>query len=178
MEKTIQSKVVYEGNIIKIRSDEVQLENGSVVTRDLVQHPGGVCIALEMKDNTFLLVDQYRYGVSKNVLEFPAGKLEKGENHRNSAMRELSEETGYQAKELIYLGPLILSGAYLDEIIYMYYAKEGEFVGQHLDDEEDLKVIPFTLDQLVEKVMNNEITDAKTIAMILKINALKGNLCI
>lgn len=126
---------------------------------------GGVAIALEHPDHTFSLVRQYRYAQQKELLEFPAGKKEKGEDPLHTAMREVAEETGYTGKEFTFLTEIVPTGAYDSEVISLYYAKADQWVGQHFDQDERLHVCRYTLEQISAMILNQEITDAKTIAI-------------
>ncbi len=172
-EKTIKKEVVYDGHIIQVRKDEVELHDGSKADRELVIHPGGVGIAIEDEEGKFFMVKQYRYGQSKTMIEFPAGKKEKGEEPLTTAKRETVEETGYEGKDFIYLGSLVPTPAYDTEVIELYYAKQGEYKGQHLDDDEDLEVFKMSLEEITEKIVSGEIQDAKTIAMTFLIQKFK-----
>lgn len=174
MEKKISSERIYEGKIINLRKDKVLLPNNEVTFREVIEHNGGVAIALENDDGKFFLVNQFRYGPQKNMLEFPAGKKEKGEDSLSTAKREIIEETGYSGKDYMYLGSIVPTGAYLEEIIDMYYAKVDMFYGQNLDSDEFIIVEQYTLDDIINKIMKNEIIDAKTIAMAFKIKEIKS----
>lgn len=172
-EKTLVKKTVLNGNLFNVRNDSVQLVNGDIVTRELIEHPGGACVAAFDENNNVYLVTQYRYGQQRSMIEFPAGKLAPGEDPRDCAKRELMEETGYVAGKLVFIGEFVPTGAYLQERIYMYYADDLTLVGQSLEPDEFLELSCISFDKLVEKVLIGEITDGKTIAMTLKIKALK-----
>ena len=150
----------------------MELENGSVVGRDVVHHSGGVCVVPLTENNEVLFVRQFRYPYQKVLLEIPAGKLNYGEDHYACGLRELKEETGCSAKEYTYLGCLYPTPAYDTEIIHMYLAKGLESGEQKLDDDEFLEVTKIPLDKAVEMVMNNEIEDAKTQLALLKTKML------
>ena len=96
MEKTVESRVLFEGKIITVRLDKAELPNGRVASREVVEHPGGVAILPLFDDGTVSLVRQFRYPFQEVVAELPAGKLERGEDHRLAALRELEEENGVQ----------------------------------------------------------------------------------
>jgi len=173
IEKKIDSKRIFDGKIINVRCDDVLLPNGEKGYREVVEHPGGVAIALENHDGTFYLVNQFRYGQQKTMWEFPAGKKEINEDPFITAKREIIEETGYSAKDFVYLGQMVPTGAYLEEVIDMYYAKADKFIGQHLDEDEFITLKKFTLDEIIDMCMSNEICDGKTIAMAFMIRELK-----
>ncbi|MDE6579079.1 MAG: NUDIX hydrolase, partial [Ruminiclostridium sp.] len=106
-EKTLESNLMFDGKIIKLYKDKAKLENDSVVTREVIKHPGGVCIVPLTENNEVLMVTQFRYPFGKILTEIPAGKLEWGENHFDCGKRELKEETGCTAEKFDYLGCLL-----------------------------------------------------------------------
>ncbi len=176
IEKKLSGNLKFKGKIIEVHHDEILLPNGDQSMREIVKHPGGVCIAAQNEKGEFLLVEQFRYVFDQVLLEFTAGKLEKDENPLDAANRELIEETGYEALEMIPLGTIYPSPGYLGEIIYLYYAPKTKFVGQKLDHHEFLNVKTYLLDQLIELVMNDQLNDSKTIALIMKLSQLKPSL--
>jgi len=167
-EKTIEKEVVFEGRIITVRKDKAELEDGSIAPRELVIHSGGVCVVPLTDDNRVIMVRQFRYPFGEPLLEIPAGKLEKGEEHRSAALRELEEETGAKCTSFEYLGVCYPSVAYLTEKIHMYLARGLSFGEAHLDEGEFLDVIRVPLDEAVEMIMRGEIPDAKTQIALLK----------
>lgn len=171
-EKKITTQLKFKGKIIEVHHDDILLPNGDTSMREVVKHPGGVCIAAKNEKGEFLLVEQFRYAFSSVLLEFTAGKLEPNENPIDAANRELIEETGYEAIEMTSLGLLYPSPGYLGEIIHLYYAPKTKFVGQKLDFHEFLNVKTYPLDQLIDLVMKDELRDAKTIALIMKLSQL------
>jgi ADP-ribose pyrophosphatase len=164
------SKSLIQGKIVNMRHDQVVLPDGREALREIVEHPGGVCIAAMLEDGRFLMVEQYRYAHQRVFTEYPAGKREPGEDPLSCAMRELEEETGYRAKVMIPMGEFIPSPAYLEEVIYLFFAPELEFVGQHLDDGEFLNVKPIALETLIQATMDGDLMDGKTIALTLKLS--------
>ena len=167
-ERTLESRTVYEGVIVRVKLDEVQLPNGKEARREVVEHPGGVAIlALDREDNV-AVVRQYRYPFHRVLLELPAGKLEPGEDPRVCGVRELEEEVGLVADEFIYLGGLYLSPGYSNEVLHLYLARGLRQGACHPDEDEFLEGerIPFA--RLVDMVMADEIHDAKTVAAVLK----------
>ena len=124
MEKTVERHVLFEGAIVTLRRDKAQLINGQVVSREVVEHPGGVAILPLYRDGTVSIVRQFRYPFRQVVTELPAGKLERGEDHRPAALRELEEEVGVRAGELIYLGYLYTSPGFSTEVLHMYLAPD------------------------------------------------------
>lgn len=167
-EKTLASEKIFEGRILHVRRDTVELPDGSQSFREVVDHPGGVCVLALDEENRALLVSQYRYPYERVLRELPAGKLEYGEDPAQAAVRELKEETGAVAGDFRSLGELYPSPGYCGEIIRMYLARELTFGETHLDDDEFLNLERVPFDRLVEQVLSGEIKDAKTIAAVLK----------
>lgn len=177
-EKTLSKKYVYEGNVVNLREDKAEIADGDIVDRTVVEHVGGVGIALEDEDGKFFFVSQFRYAQQEVTLEYPAGKREKGEDDLDVAKREIVEEVGYEGKDWKYLGLMYPTPAYDSETIGMYYAKKGEYKGQHLDDDENINVSKYSLDEITEMIVRGEIHDAKTIGMtfLVKENKERGNI--
>ena len=167
-EKQLESKTVYEGLIVNVKSDIAQLQNGERVVREVVEHPGGVGIVPLTKDNKVLMVRQYRYPMAEELLEIPAGKLDDGENPFDCAVRELSEETGCTAGRYIDLGASYPSPGFCKEKLYIYLALDLQHGEMHLDENELLSVEAVAIDELIEKIMANELPDGKTIIGIMK----------
>ena len=168
-EETVEQKVIYTGKIITVRTDTARLEDGRTALREVVEHPGGVCVLPLEEDGRTYLVRQFRYPFSAVTRELPAGKLDGPEAHLPAARRELSEEIGVEAQEMIYLGYVLASPGFCTEVLHMYLARGLRHGKQHLDEGEflDVEKIPFA--QLVEQVMSGEIVDAKTVAITLKV---------
>ena len=171
-EKTLSSEQKFDGKIVKLFVDKAEVESGDTVIREVIKHPGGVCVvALDEEDNV-LFVRQFRYPHQKVLLEIPAGKLEFGEDHRACGLRELKEETGCTCDEFDYLGCLIPTPAYDTEVIHMYLARGLHYGARKLDEGEFLDVEKIPLQKAAEMIMNNEIGDAKTQIAILKTKLL------
>ncbi len=167
-EKKIGSQKVFDGKLLQVFLDKVSLPNGNEGTREIVRHMGGACILAIDEELCVTFVRQFRYAYDKVLLEIPAGKLEKGEDPKKAAERELQEETGLVAKELISLGEMYPSSGYTDEVIYMYLALGAEQQEQNLDNDEFIEVEKMSLNDAVSKVLNGEIKDAKTQISLLK----------
>lgn len=174
VEQKLSSKKIFDGHILHVRLDTVRLPNGEEASREVVDHPGGVCVLALDGDNNALLVSQFRYPYEQVLREIPAGKLEYGEDPREAAIRELKEETGAVAGEFRPLGELYPSPGYCGEIIRMYLARDLTFGETHLDEDEFLNLERIPFDRLVEQVLSGEIKDAKTIAAVLKGKLLLG----
>lgn len=171
-EKTISSESIYEGKVISVRKEVVELTDGRKANRELVGHPGGVGVIAVNDDGMVFMVSQYRIAAKQMMLEIPAGKKEYGEDSLECGKRELIEETGYEGGEFIHLGDYYATPGYCEEVLSIYLARNLKFVGQSLDDGEFLNVSKHSLDELYQMVMNNEIHDAKTAVAILKAKAL------
>lgn len=168
-EKTVNTKLHFQGRVINLREDTVELEDGTLASREIVEHPGGVCVIGMTDDGKIPMVRQFRAPFGKVLLEVPAGKLNYGEDHFECGKREFLEETGYSAEEYVYFGALYPSVGFLTETLHIYYAKGLTKGEQKLDEDEFLDVKHFTLDELLKLVDQNEIKDAKTVVAILKL---------
>ena len=173
-EKKIASEVKYEGKILTVCRDTVELENGENVSRDVICHSGGVGVVPITDNGEVIFVKQFRYPFGKVLMEIPAGKLNEGEDHREAGLRELKEETGCICKQFRYMGYMIPTPAYCREITHMYLATGLESGEQHLDDDEFLEIEKIPLDKAVEMVLNGKIEDGKTQLALLKAKALLG----
>ena len=167
-EKTITTKQVYDGIVVKLFSDEVELDNGYKATREVIHHPGGVCVVALDDDENVFMVEQFRYPFAEVLTEVPAGKLEYGEQPELCGRRELKEEVGAEAESFEYLGCLYPTVAYDTEKIYMYLARGLSFSEQDLDDGEFLDVRKMPLKQAFEMAMAGQLPDAKTQLAIIK----------
>lgn len=171
-EKQLSSEQIFDGKVVKLFVDDVELEDGTKAKREVIKHPGGVCVVPLTDENEVLFVRQFRYPHKQVLLEIPAGKLEWGESHHDCGLRELKEETGCTCDEYTYLGSLIPTPAYCGEVIHMYLARGLHGGEQKLDEGEFLDIERIPLDKAVEMVMNNEIGDAKTQIALLKTKLL------
>ncbi len=174
-EKTLSSENIFDGRVIHVTLDQIELPNGHKSSREVVGHPGGVCIAALNDKNELYFVNQYRYPYHEVVLELPAGKLEKGSTPLENGIRELKEEVGATGKDYKFLGELYPSPGYCAEIIYLYFCRIDELGEDCPDDDEFLDVLPIHIDKAVEMVLNNEIKDSKTQTAVLKTAMLLKN---
>ena len=167
-EKRIDGEEKYKGVIVRVVLDRVELCDGKITRREVVEHPGGVCVLPVDENGMCTMVRQFRYPFGKMLLEAPAGKLEKGEDPLECGVRELSEETGLSAEEMIPMGSMCTSPGFSTERLYLYLARGLHRGESHPDEGEFLNVERYPLSELVEMVMRNEIDDGKTVAAILK----------
>jgi len=166
-EKTIVRKEIYDGKIIKVAVDKVELPNNAGTSyRELVFHPGGVCVVPITKEGKIVLVEQFRKPLEKVILEIPAGKLEKGEaaDLENAAKRELEEETGYKPGNFYKLTETVMSPGFCDEELHIYMATDIEKVEnpREMDEDEVIVVYELTLEEAKQAKKDGRICDAKT----------------
>lgn len=173
-EKQLSFNYLFKGRIINLRQDTALLPNGNTATREVVEHPGGVCVAALTDNDELLFVRQWRYPYMEETLEIPAGKRDKkDEDPLECGKRELEEETGATAENYIDLHPLYPTPGYINEVIYCFLATGLTFGEQKPDEDEFLDVLRIPLDKAVEMVLSGEIKDAKTQIAVLKVKVLR-----
>ncbi len=166
-EKELTREYKFEGRILNLRVDTVEMPDGSEASREVVEHNGGVAVIAVDNDDKIYLVRQYRRPLDCDLLEIPAGKLEKSEDHRIGAIRELKEETGLTAGKLEYLAGTAASPGYTSEIIHLYLATDLTKGEAQLDEGEFLNLEIYSLSEAVEMINKGKIIDGKTINAIL-----------
>ena len=169
MEKQINREEIYSGKVIHVVKDEVELDDGSRTYREVVLHNGGACIALRDDEGKYFMVKQFRYSLGKEMYEFPAGKIEKGEDPDEAIAREAIEETGYEALNIRKFNCIVPTCGYCSEKIYLYYGEAGRRLGQHLDIDERIDLYRFTFDEIRDMIRNDLIDDSKTIALMYRL---------
>lgn len=167
-EKTLSSEQKFDGIVVKLFVDKVELEDGREATREVIKHPGGVCVVPVDDEGMIYMVRQMRYPFKTVLTEIPAGKLEYGEDPRTCGIRELKEEIGAEAGSFEYLGCLYPTVAYDTEIIHMYLARDLSFGDQDLDEDEFIDVVRLPFAEALEMVYENKLPDSKTQLAILK----------
>ncbi|MDO4493179.1 MAG: NUDIX hydrolase [Clostridia bacterium] len=165
-EKQVSSERIYDGRILHLYVDKVELPNGKVSTREYLRHQGAVCVLPVTDAGEAIMEEQFRYPFGKVLLEAPAGKVDPGEEPLAAAYRELAEETGCACEELIPLGDFYPSCAYTDEIIRLYLAKGLTVNEQKLDADEFLTLRRIPLAELKQMLLRGEIPDGKTQAIL------------
>jgi len=166
-EHFVSGEEVFSGKLLRVRRDLVRLPDGNQSVREYVRHPGAVVMVALFEDARVLLERQFRYPHGRDFIELPAGKLEPGEPHLQTAQRELLEETGYVASDWRRLGVLHPSVGYTDEAIELFLAKGLTKKEARLDDGEFLEVLEVPLAEAIAMVRDGRITDAKSIAGLL-----------
>lgn len=167
-EEKVSGEEIFKGRVVHLFRDTVRLPNGKLTTREVMRHPGAVAVVPITDEGEVLMVRQYRYPFETVLLEVPAGKLDPGEDCETCARRELSEETGADAEELIPIGEYYPSVAILDENIRLYIARGLTCRQAHTDEDEFLQLERIPLKTLVAQVLSGEIKDGKTQVAILK----------
>jgi ADP-ribose pyrophosphatase len=163
-DKTLSSKIVFEGRAVKLRVDTIQMPDGRQTTREIVEH--GACIAVVAvdMDNNILLVSQYRDAVGKELLEIPAGGVDPGEGVENAVKREMQEETGYLPQKLVKLGGYYLAPGYSTEYLYLYLAEDLVPGRLTAEDTEGITLVKVPVSQIRKLLTSGKITDGKSIA--------------
>lgn len=168
-EKTIASEEIFNGRILHLFNDRVELPNGHESTREVIRHVGAVAVVPVTDDGKVVIERQFRYPLNSVITEIPAGKLDGPEEDRlEAAKRELREETGITADEWIDMGEYHPAAAYCDEKLNIYLARGLHNEAQELDEDEFLNIEYVPIEDLVEEVMDGKITDGKTQVGILK----------
>lgn len=159
--------MVYDGKVVRLRVDEVRVEDGSTRIREVVEHPGAVAILPILPDGRLVLIRQYRYSVGGWILEVPAGTLEEGESPEECAARELEEETGYRAKHLRRILTIFPAPGYSSERLHLFIAEDLEKGVQRREEDERIRVVEMGLDEAVEELVEGGEADAKTLLFLL-----------
>ena len=171
-ERGLSSERVFDGVLLKVYRDRVRLPDGSESGREYIRHPGAVAIVPLFDDGRVLLERQFRYPHGREFIEVPAGKLEPGEPHLETAKRELLEETGYSAAEWTRIGVIHTAIAYTDEAIDLFVARKLTLSERNLDAGEFLEVFAVPFAEAIAMIRDGRITDAKTVAALLWLKAL------
>lgn len=160
----VSSRSVYRGRLLDVREDEVRLPNGKPTRREYIVHPGAVVIIPLLDNGDVVLERQHRYPLRRDFIEFPAGKIDLGEDPLACAKRELLEETGYQAESWRCLTTMYPCIGYSDERLVYYLAQNLEYIGHQPDDDEFLEIFQMPFKTALQQVRTGEICEAKTVA--------------
>ncbi len=167
-EKTLASEQVFDGRLLKVYRDKVELTNGDTSSREFIHHPGGAAVvALDSEGNVYL-ERQFRYPYHKVVTEIPAGKLEPGEDPFDAIRRELREEIGATAGRWDALGCIMPSVGYTDEMLHLYLARDLTFGDRHLDQDEFLEPFKMPFGEALAQAADGRINDGKTVAALFR----------
>ncbi len=162
-ETIVDSKQIYDGRVVKLHLETVELEDGHTFERELIRHSGAVAmLPLDEAGNVYL-VRQYRIGADKDLLELPAGQLEPGEPREECARRELQEEIGYYPEQLDELGGLYVAASYTTEYITIYVARGLREATLPGDQDERIEIVRMPFEQAYQMALRNEIEDSKTL---------------
>lgn len=164
--------LIHQGNLISVHKEQVNFPGGHQTYFDIVHHPGGSVIAAVNENNELCMLHQYRHALDKTIWELPAGCLETGEPPVETAKRELEEETGFIASEWSELGTIVPSPGFSNEVLYLFLAKNLSKGQLKLDAEEIIETHWFSMQDILKMVQNNEIEDAKTLALLMKLQGL------
>ena len=172
-EHFVSGSRVFDGNLLKVHRDTVRLPDGSQGEREYIRHPGAVAIVALFDDGKVLLERQFRYPNRREFIEIPAGKLEPGEPHLETAKRELLEETGYIADDWQRLGVIHTAIGYTDETIELFLARGLKQRAAQLDAGEFLEVLTLDFEEAMAMIRDGRITDAKTLVGLLWVDKWK-----
>jgi len=167
VEMRIASEDVFDGKLLHVKRDTVRLPDGKTATREYIAHPGAVMIIPRLPDGKLLMERQFRYPLARIFIEFPAGKIDPGEDPATTAARELLEETGYTAERWSHIGTLHPLITYSTERIEIYTADALTFVGAKLDAGEFIEILSATLEEALAWIDRGELTDVKTMLGLL-----------
>ena len=170
--KRIHREKVFKGKIFTVAEDTIQFANGTQAKWDVLLHDGAAAVVPIDNDGNIILVEQYRCVEDGDVLEIPAGKLEAGEDPAICAARELEEETGYKARGLTLVSSIYSAVGFSDEIVHIYVTNGLEKGQINLDEDEYVAVKKYTLNEVINKILNGEIKDSKTVAAIFTVKEM------
>ncbi|MDO5754907.1 MAG: NUDIX hydrolase [Tissierellia bacterium] len=174
IEKTVKSEMIYEGRILNLRVETVELPNQKYSKREIVDHSKAVALVVLDKEEIFL-VRQYRKAIDDFILEIPAGLVESNEQPRETALREMQEEIGYGSNHLEYLFDAYSSPGFTNEKTSFFFTNdiyEGKKEG---DDDEFLEIVKMPFERVIEMIDTGEITDSKTIMGVLYVKKMMDN---
>ena len=166
-EETIQSELVFNGRLVKLRVDTVRLPNGKESTREVVVHRGAVAAVPLLDSDTVIMVRQFRQAAGECLLEIPAGTLDPGEDPKACVSRELEEEIGYRSNKQTLMFQSYLAPGYSSEMLHTFLAEDLVKVEQHSEEDEFIEIVEIPIDEAVSRIISGEIKDAKSICGIL-----------
>ena len=166
-EKTLSSQLIYEGRAVRLRVDTVKTADGRKTTREIVEHDDCVAIIAVDDEDNLLLVRQFRKPLEKELLEIPAGGIDRGEDAETAVRREMREETGYLPQKIERLGGFYSAPGYCGEYLYLYLASDLTPSQLFAEDTEGIEVVRVQINQIIDLVTSGNISDAKSIAGLL-----------
>ncbi len=162
-EQVLRTDHYFSGRVIDLSVETVSLADGLIATRELVGHAPAVCVLPFLDETTVVLVKQYRNSIKQVLLEVPAGGMNPGERPEEAAKRELKEETGYEADQLIYCGCSVLTPGFCNEVMHLFYAKGLSKGEQNLDCDENVECVTYSIDKLKDELTKEDaLLDGKT----------------
>lgn len=171
--KRIDRSLVYKGAWISMYTDSMVFANGNFADWDFIHHNGAAAMVAEDADGKIIMIRQWRPGAEREILELPAGGINQGEEPLAAAVRELREETGALCEEAYPLLMIQPSPAYNDEKVHMFYCKVTDYADLELDDNEYVTVERYSLEELIEMIMDGKIADSKTVSGLFAYKELK-----
>lgn len=172
-EKRLDSQRIYDGKVVKLRLDTVQLPSGRTAKREVLEHNGAVSILPVLPDGQIAMIKQWRTATGELLWEIPAGGLEEGEAPEECAKRELIEEIGYKVGKLTLLFQCYLAPGYSSEMMWGYMAEDLELVGAQPEEDENIELVIKPLEELLPLIDSGEIRDSKTICALLSLHRLR-----
>jgi ADP-ribose pyrophosphatase len=166
--RVISTSTVYEGHLFNVNLSELEMADGVHTLREIIIHPGAVCMIPVADDGRLLFVTQYRHAAGRRLLELPAGTLEPGEKPLEAAIRELQEEVGFRPDEAEPIGGLFVAPGYTTEFIHLFVCTKLEESVLDGDEDEDIEVERLTLDEALAAIESGEICDAKSVIGVLR----------
>jgi ADP-ribose pyrophosphatase len=164
--RILDEELLCKGSRVSLITRRFSLNN-NILSKDVVLFGEAVAIVPVLNNDTIVMIRQYRVPIKQWIYEIPAGKIEKGEDPEVAAGRELIEETGYKAKHIEKLVSIYMSPGYSDEILHVFVASDLEFIGSRREPGEIMKVVKLRLNEALEKVLSQEISDSKTLISLL-----------
>ena len=162
--KVTGSRRIHQGRVINLRVDTLDVGDGRTVDREIIEHPGAIVVAALDDRGRVLMVRQYRHAAGESLLELPAGTIEPGESPAATAARELQEETGFRAQELMLAGGYYSAPGFCTEFLHLFIARQLAPHRLPGDSDEDITVEPVELSTTRHLILSGQIKDAKTIA--------------
>ena len=166
-EKVLSSEQIYDGKVVNLRVDTIQLPSGNVTKREIMEHGGAVAILPILPDGRIGMIKQWRSATQEYLWELPAGGLESGESPQACARRELVEEIGYEAGKLTQLFQCYLAPGYSSEMLYCFLGEDLKEVGAQPEEDESIELVPMKLEEALPLIDNGEIRDSKTVGGLL-----------